>query len=123
MIRRPPRSTRSDTLFPYTTLFRSDFSAAALFLRLDRPGLVGEDSGHLRPHRDILAQLGRIDLVERIVGGVVQVEIARAILLQIDDRRLLVAPTVDVGPAGPHLGAVRDTESPAGPSDPPAHKG
>src|SRR3546814_4368401 len=24
MIRRPPRSTRTDTLFPYTTLFRSD---------------------------------------------------------------------------------------------------
>src|SRR3546814_4672934 len=28
MIRRPPRSTRTDTLFPYTTLFRSaDFGA------------------------------------------------------------------------------------------------
>src|SRR3546814_13515841 len=25
MIRRPPRSTRTDTLFPYTTLFRSIF--------------------------------------------------------------------------------------------------
>src|SRR3546814_13262001 len=24
LIRRPPRSTRTDTLFPYTTLFRSD---------------------------------------------------------------------------------------------------
>src|SRR3546814_8373671 len=31
MIRRPPRSTRTDTLFPYTTLFRSEF------LRLFRP--------------------------------------------------------------------------------------
>src|SRR3546814_7791852 len=29
MIRRPPRSTRTDTLFPYTTLFRSDFEQAA----------------------------------------------------------------------------------------------
>src|SRR3546814_3235712 len=28
MIRRPPRSTRTDTLFPYTTLFRSDVSGA-----------------------------------------------------------------------------------------------
>src|SRR3546814_8972329 len=28
MIRRPPRSTRTDTLFPYTTLFRSQASAA-----------------------------------------------------------------------------------------------
>src|SRR3546814_18502198 len=26
MIRRPPRSTRTDTLFPYTTLFRSTFA-------------------------------------------------------------------------------------------------
>src|SRR3546814_16436090 len=28
MIRRPPRSTRTDTLFPYTTLFRSARSGA-----------------------------------------------------------------------------------------------
>src|SRR3546814_19919770 len=28
MIRRPPRSTRTDTLFPYSTLFRSDPAAA-----------------------------------------------------------------------------------------------
>src|SRR3546814_19791834 len=29
MIRRPPRSTRTDTLFPYTTLFRSVLALAA----------------------------------------------------------------------------------------------
>src|SRR3546814_1534336 len=29
MIRRPPRSTRTDTLFPYTTLFRSDDAEGA----------------------------------------------------------------------------------------------
>src|SRR3546814_8196144 len=29
MIRRPPRSTRTDTLFPYTTLFRSALAAWA----------------------------------------------------------------------------------------------
>src|SRR3546814_1058592 len=28
MIRRPPRSTRTDTLFPYTTLFRSNANRA-----------------------------------------------------------------------------------------------
>src|SRR3546814_9579324 len=34
MIRRPPRSTRTDTLFPYTTLFRStDFAKVAGSLR------------------------------------------------------------------------------------------
>src|SRR3546814_20132053 len=30
MIRRPPRSTRTDTLFPYTTLFRSPLPLAIL---------------------------------------------------------------------------------------------
>src|SRR3546814_6999686 len=30
MLRRPPRSTRTDTLFPYTTLFRSNNERAAL---------------------------------------------------------------------------------------------
>src|SRR3546814_947357 len=33
MIRRPPRSTRTDTLFPYTTLFRSASAAAQLTAR------------------------------------------------------------------------------------------
>src|SRR3546814_1407345 len=31
MLRRPPRSTRTDTLFPYTTLFRSQPGARAHF--------------------------------------------------------------------------------------------
>src|SRR3546814_7991450 len=37
MIRRPPRSTRTDTLFPYTTLFRSGRGLA------DRPEQLGGD--------------------------------------------------------------------------------
>src|SRR3546814_16116643 len=39
MIRRPPRSTRTDTLFPYTTLFRSQVER--------RPGLLEQ-----RPEQD-----------------------------------------------------------------------
>src|SRR3546814_14088754 len=35
MIRRPPRSTRTDTLFPYTTLFRSTARYIARDSRLD----------------------------------------------------------------------------------------
>src|SRR3546814_3837481 len=31
MLRRPPRSTRTDTLFPYTTLFRSDQAVGDVF--------------------------------------------------------------------------------------------
>src|SRR3546814_7569671 len=41
MIRRPPRSTRTDTLFPYTTLFRSfathDLILSATSQRITRP--------------------------------------------------------------------------------------
>src|SRR3546814_2781707 len=48
MIRRPPRSTRTDTLFPYTTLFRSGAAAAdghrtdVAVLRV-LPGFRGQD--------------------------------------------------------------------------------
>src|SRR3546814_15088822 len=35
MIRRPPRSTRTDTLFPYTTLFRSCHDAEQSAIRAD----------------------------------------------------------------------------------------
>src|SRR3546814_8825830 len=35
MLRRPPESTRTDTLFPYTTLFRSDDQRRARRRRLD----------------------------------------------------------------------------------------
>src|SRR3546814_16819787 len=43
MIRRPPRSTRTDTLFPYTTLFRSGRLYAHCTFRLEacRPSDVG----------------------------------------------------------------------------------
>src|SRR3546814_7637013 len=41
MIRRPPRSTRTDTLFPYTTLFRSACNAASR--RRDRRRVSGGD--------------------------------------------------------------------------------
>src|SRR3546814_6166561 len=41
MIRRPPRSTRTDTLFPYTTLFRSSWC----------PGAARRGPGPHRPAR------------------------------------------------------------------------
>src|SRR3546814_16785056 len=40
MIRRPPRSTRTDTLFPYTTLFRS-ITQGDVRLPRQRDGAVG----------------------------------------------------------------------------------
>src|SRR3546814_19724818 len=39
MIRRPPSSTRTDTLFPYTTLFRSACSRGPLQTLVPRPPL------------------------------------------------------------------------------------
>src|SRR3546814_20038610 len=55
MRRRPPRSTRTDTLFPYTTLFRSDGNAfkanlpAQVGLVVDPDKLQGaDDAGHPR---------------------------------------------------------------------------
>src|SRR3546814_12099039 len=48
MIRRPPRSTRTDTLFPYTTLFRSHAATEALVEIADRhPVILGEGAVHV----------------------------------------------------------------------------
>src|SRR3546814_8879577 len=45
MIRRPPRSTRTDTLFPYTTLFRSHHQCRTISAR--RAGAaVGSEHSH-----------------------------------------------------------------------------
>src|SRR3546814_3440843 len=60
MIRRPPRSTRTDTLFPYTTLFRSPRpQCCGLRPSLDlllclRAGRGGDFGCGLRPSLDLL---------------------------------------------------------------------
>src|SRR3546814_3394577 len=47
MIRRPPRSTRTDTLFPYTTLFRSIASSVSRASKVRRmAGLRGHSDPH-----------------------------------------------------------------------------
>src|SRR3546814_13548592 len=50
MILRPPRSTRTDTLFPYTTLFRS----ALDLVPVDLLGLIFKATGLAANHHDIL---------------------------------------------------------------------
>src|SRR3546814_10319350 len=62
MIRRPPRSTRTDTLFPYTTLFRSFFEIKAHQAYFEEP----ETYDRLQEAEKELARHG-IKL-ERIVG-------------------------------------------------------
>src|SRR3546814_2068593 len=77
MIRRPPRSTRTDTLFPYTTLFRSLEHVDALqrlrgqILEVERPAGGGEDLASVGGRRDIrkAANLDTRQLVVAIVGN------------------------------------------------------
>src|SRR3546814_3126823 len=83
MIRRPPRSTRTDTLFPYTTLFRSVMIGRAA---LGRPWIFGGiahylATGELLPPpslaqvRDIL--LGHLRALHDFYGEPAGVRIAR----------------------------------------------
>src|SRR3546814_20923178 len=57
MIRRPPRSTRTDTLFPYTTLFRSHQPVAIELIReyllalRNRCGMVERNEAKSAPRR------------------------------------------------------------------------
>src|SRR3546814_2346020 len=49
MLRRPPRPTRTDTLFPYTTLFRSNAKEIRLDVALDpRAGPISGDPDRLQ---------------------------------------------------------------------------
>src|SRR3546814_7283666 len=51
MIRRPPRSTRTDTLFPYTTLFRSAAGRGPELNQLDAATLARFAVAKLHPSR------------------------------------------------------------------------
>src|SRR3546814_1269937 len=48
MIRRPPRSTRTDTLFPYTTLFRSSFEVTGCWANINPQ--TGMNPAHMHPN-------------------------------------------------------------------------
>src|SRR3546814_9133115 len=62
MIRRPPRSTRTDTLFPYTTLFRSPvFYVQYAHARISSLGRRAEEAGIALPAPD-LSRLGTEEL-------------------------------------------------------------
>src|SRR3546814_11260712 len=88
MIRRPPGSTRTDTLFPYTTLFRSQAAHAVRpcenrtviageALDIKRRHLLAQDIGYVR--RTLIEQFVRTDDIDRGRGlGSGQIIAARA---------------------------------------------
>src|SRR3546814_7351390 len=88
MIRRPPRLTRTDTLFPYTTLFRSDVAC-------QRSGLVGRRIPLDHPPVAADEELAEVPL-DRI-----DAEQAALLLLQpLPQRMRAVAVDVDLGEHG-----------------------
>src|SRR3546814_5050247 len=68
MIRRPPRSTRTDTLFPYTTLFRSEEG----FRIVDQLGIIGladPADARRRAALDLVEQARAVARLEETVGA------------------------------------------------------
>src|SRR3546814_15420571 len=71
MIRRPPRSTRTDTLFPYTTLFRSLVYLLLAFVTRGLSWVLGV----------LFAAVAVMLLVEAVRHGRVQVDRVVAMLI------------------------------------------
>src|SRR3546814_6185359 len=84
MIRRPPRSTRTDTLFPYTTLFRSQHAGCAQ--RTNRVPDAHHLDGWARPGSAYLA-VGDIPLLSprALAGFVAGIEIGYEIVVVLLD--------------------------------------
>src|SRR3546814_14467153 len=71
MIRRPPRSTRTDTLFPYTTLFRSRIMPHAAEWRANAPisqATFGRSAPCARPPMSAGLQVAQGALLQQAEG-------------------------------------------------------
>src|SRR3546814_21118558 len=70
MIRLPPRSTRTDTHFPYTTLFRSQNGSYFIDMR-DREGLdeVARELGHAVAAIDLAGCRDKYDVLDRFAAA------------------------------------------------------
>src|SRR3546814_4037451 len=86
MIRRPPRSTRTDTLFPYTTLFRSAVGEV-FHNRVTEAALVVE---HVVRDAETLGHLaGIVDVLPGAAGPLLRQRHAMAVELQGDANNLV----------------------------------
>src|SRR3546814_439756 len=136
MIRRPPRSTRTDTLFPYTTLFRSTRAMTASGRRLDwRPfdltgpvldkhstGGVGDKVSlvlapilaacgayvPMIPGRGLGHTGGTLDKLEAIPGYNATPGIERFQRVVVEAGCAIIGQTAELAPADRRLYAVRD---------------
>src|SRR3546814_13207528 len=80
MIRRPPRSTRTDTLFPYTTLFRSKAAGVPMIVAINKV-----DKPEANPQR-IRERLLEHEIVVEDMGGETQdVEVSALKRTGLDD--------------------------------------
>src|SRR3546814_3154597 len=94
MIRRQPRSTRTDTLFPYTTLFRSPARLPPEFIIVERVRAIGRQrAAAVDAAGAEAARPGRID--ERVVAELVG-------QVQLVDEVGLFRPFVEVGRSEEH---------------------
>src|SRR3546814_7734499 len=105
MLRPPPRSTRTDTLFPYTTLFRSrksgqlgleDRLCPRAVLRLPPPGRHLPSLGRLRQGNCVVAAVGPFPF---------------AFMANFGCPRCVLAPTLAQRSPGPSIGSARSRRS------------
>src|SRR3546814_8149478 len=91
MIRRPPRSTRTDTLFPYTTLFRAGHLAGAA---VDKPEhrLVAGFARALENGEVVLVEF-LAGLIDRMQRDQRVLELGRCLA---DDQFAVTVATVDI---------------------------
>src|SRR3546814_13302907 len=103
MIRHTPRSTRTDTLFPYTTLFRSKVSLQNLLGLLDG-AIVIPDALRIDDHRR--AQLAAVETAGMVDADSLQAEFLDArlqIIAQEDAALVLAAAALMAGRPTAHV--------------------
>src|SRR3546814_621735 len=110
MIRRPPRATRTDTLFPYTTLFRS-----ARELRRDGQG------GAFRREQRIVGAVGaRQRAVESVIGDRAEIAADFGIIIahaRVDRETVLPVTEVELDAANPRDARIADFAEPVEPEE------
>src|SRR3546814_12110125 len=105
MERRPPRSTRTDTLFPYTTLFRSEGDAEGEAVAAPRIAGVDIVAAPGQRDRQAIIVIGKAEPVANRLEPVAGAERVLLRARQVDDRRTEERPVSRKGDAaaGPHF--------------------